>query len=141
VGIAFVGLLVARQFYLVNPELPDQLRQRFRALYTTLLNKYWVDEIYDALIVNRVKGLGTFLARFDLGVIDGGVNGSAWLTRLTASVSGFLDYWVVDFAVRRSDLVYYLSYPLRRMQTGMVQNYAAFAVAGILLLVTYFLVR
>src|SRR4030095_5250692 len=82
VGLAFVGLLVARQFYLVNPGLPDQLRQRFRALYTTLLNKYWVDEIYDALIVNRVKGLGTFLARFDLGVIDGGVNGSAWLTRL-----------------------------------------------------------
>src|SRR5262245_5328986 len=141
VGIATVGFLLARQFYLVNTELPEKLMTRFRGLYTTLLNKYWVDEIYDALIVNRTKGLGTLLARFDLGVIDGGVNGSAWLTRLTASVSGFLDFWVVDFAVRRSDLIYYLSYPMRRMQTGIIQNYAAYTVAGILLLVSYFVMR
>ncbi len=119
VAIALAGLMLARQFYLANPALPENLMNRFRGLYTTLLNKYWVDEIYDALIVNRTKGLGTLLARFDLGVIDGGVNGSAWLTRTTASVSGFLDFWVVDFAVRRSDLIYYLSYPIRRMQTGV----------------------
>ncbi len=141
VGIATVGLLVARQFYLTNPALPENLMNRFRGLYTTLLNKYWVDEIYDALIVNRTKGLGTLLGRFDLGVIDGGVNGSAWLTRLTASVSGFLDFWVVDFAVRRSDLIYYLSYPMRRLQTGVIQNYAAFTVGGILLLVSYFVMK
>ena len=141
VGIATVGLLVARQFYLTNPALPENLMNRFRGLHTTLLNKYWVDEIYDALIVNRTKGLGTLLGRFDLGVIDGGVNGSAWLTRLTASVSGFLDFWVVDFAVRRSDLIYYLSYPMRRLQTGVIQNYAAFTVGGILLLVSYFVMR
>ena len=141
VGIATVGLLVARQFYLTNPALPENLMNRFRGLHTTLLNKYWVDEIYDALIVNRTKGLGTLLGRFDLGVIDGGVNGSAWLTRLTASISGFLDFWVVDFAVRRSDLIYYLSYPMRRLQTGVIQNYAAFTVGGILLLVSYFVMK
>ena len=141
VAIALAGLMLARQFYLANPALPENLMNRFRGLYTTLLNKYWVDEIYDALIVNRTKGLGTLLARFDLGVIDGGVNGSAWLTRATASVSGFLDFWVVDFAVRRSDLIYYLSYPIRRMQTGVVQNYAAYTVGGIVLLVSYFVMR
>jgi NADH-quinone oxidoreductase subunit L len=141
VGVALGGILLARQFYLLDPALPERLMNRFRGLYITLLNKYWVDEIYDTLFVNRAKGLGTFLARFDLNVIDGGVNGSAWLTRLTASISGFLDYWVVDFAVRRSDLFYYLSYPLRRLQTGIIQNYAAFTVAGILLIVTYFFMR
>jgi NADH-quinone oxidoreductase subunit L len=141
VAIALAGLMLARQFYLANPALPENLMNRFRGLYTTLLNKYWVDEIYDALIVNRTKGLGTLLARFDLGVIDGGVNGSAWLTRTTASLSGFLDFWVVDFAVRRSDLIYYLSYPIRRLQTGVVQNYAAFTVGGIVLLVSYFVMR
>ncbi len=114
---------------------------RYRGLYLTLLNKYWVDEIYDALIVNRTKDLGTFLAKFDLRVIDGGVNGSAWLTRLTASVSGFFDYWVVDFAVRRSDLIFYMSYPIRRLQTGIIQNYFAFSIGGIVLLVSYFFLR
>ncbi|PYV39369.1 MAG: NADH-quinone oxidoreductase subunit L [Acidobacteria bacterium] len=137
VGIAAVGLLVAWTFYLKNPALPEKLKTHFRALYITLLNKYWVDEIYDTLFVNRTKDLGNLLARFDLSVIDGGVNGSAWLTRLTASISGFFDYWFVDFAVRRSDLIYYMSYPLRRIQTGIIQNYAALTIAGILLIVSY----
>jgi NADH-quinone oxidoreductase subunit L len=141
VGIALAGLALARAFYLKNPALPERLKTRFRALYITLLNKYWVDEIYDTLFVNRTKELGNFLARFDLSVIDGGVNGSAWLTRLTASVSGFLDYWFVDFAVRRSDLIYYMSYPMRRIQTGIIQNYAALTIAGILLLVSYFFMK
>jgi NADH-quinone oxidoreductase subunit L len=141
VGVALVGLLLARSFYLKNPALPERLMSRYRALYTTLLNKYWVDEIYDTLFVNRTKDLGRLLGSFDLGVVDGIVNGSAWLTRATASVSGFLDYWVVDFAVRRSDLIYYLSYPLRRLQTGLVQNYAAFTIAGILVLVGYFFMK
>jgi hypothetical protein len=43
--------------------------------------------------------------------------------------------------VRRSDLIYYLSYPIRRMQTGVVQNYAAYTVGGIVLLVSYFVMR
>jgi len=141
VAIATVGLMLARSFYLKNPALPEKLRNRFHSIYITLLNKYWVDELYDALFVNRVKGIGTLLSRFDLRVIDGGVNGSASLTRLTASISGFLDFWLVDFAVRRSDLIYYLSYPMRRLQTGLIQNYAAFTIAGILLIVGYFVMK
>ena len=61
--------------------------------------------------------------------------------RQTASISGFFDYWFVDFAVRRSDLIYYLSYPIRRIQTGIIQNYAALTIAGILLIVSYFFMR
>jgi NADH-quinone oxidoreductase subunit L len=141
VGIAFAGLLVARNFYLQNPELPGKLMNRFRSIYITLLNKYWVDEIYDTLFVNRTKDLGNQLARFDSKVIDGGVNGSAGLTRLTASISGFFDYWFVDFAVRRSDLIYYMSYPLRRLQSGIIQNYAALTIAGILLIVSYYFMK
>ena len=140
VGIALVGLLLARSFYLKNPALPERLMTRYRALYDAA-QQVLVDEIYDALFVNRAKDLGNLLAHFDLKVVDGAVNGSAWLTRLTASVSGFLDYWLVDFAVRRSDLIYYLSYPLRRIQTGIVQNYAAFTIGGILVLVSYFFMR
>ena len=74
---------------------------------------------------------------FDNAVVDGAVNGSAWLTRVTASISGFFDYWFVDLAVRRSDLIYYFSFPLRRIQTGVIQNYAALTIGGILLIVGY----
>jgi NADH-quinone oxidoreductase subunit L len=141
VGVALMGWWLAYSFYLKNPAWPERLMTRYRKLYLTLLNKYWVDEIYDMLFVNRTKDLGNFLSQFDLKVIDGGVNGSAFMTQLTGSISGFIDYWVVDFAVRRSDLIYYLSYPLRRIQTGVVQNYAAMTVAGILMIVCYFLLR
>ena len=139
VATALFGLWLARRFYLTHPALPERLMLRFRHTYTTLLNKYWVDELYDLLFVNRTKDLANRLAGFDNRVVDGAVNGSAWLTRLTASVSGFFDYWIVDLAVRRSDLIYYLSFPLRRIQTGVIQTYAALTIGGILLIVGYFI--
>ena len=139
VAIALSGLWLARRFYLTHPALPEQLMSRFKHTYTTLLNKYWVDEVYDLLFVNRTKDLANRLAGFDDRVVDGAVNGSAWLTRLAASVSGFFDYWIVDLAVRRSDLIYYLSFPLRRIQTGVIQTYAALTIGGILVIVGYFI--
>ncbi len=139
VAIALSGLWLARRFYLTHPALPEQLMSRFKHTYTTLLNKYWVDEVYDLLFVNRTKDLANRLAGFDDRVVDGAVNGSAWLTRLAASVSGFFDYWFVDLAVRRSDLIYYLSFPLRRIQTGVIQTYAALTIGGILVIVGYFI--
>jgi NADH-quinone oxidoreductase subunit L len=139
VAVALFGLWLARHFYLTQPAVPERLMSRFKHVYTTLLNKYWVDELYDLLFVNRTKELANRLAGFDNSVVDGAVNGSAWLTRLTASVSGFFDYWIVDLAVRRSDLIYYLSFPLRRIQTGVIQTYAALTIGGILLIVGYFI--
>ena len=139
VAIAAAGLIIAKYFYLNNPSIPGKLMSYFKHVHTTLLNKYWVDEAYEALIVNRTKALGNGLGRFDNVLVDGAVNGSAWLIRLSGSIFGFLDYWVVDLAVRRSDLIYYLSFPLRRMQTGIIQNYAALAIGGILLIVGYFM--
>jgi NADH:ubiquinone oxidoreductase subunit 5 (subunit L)/multisubunit Na+/H+ antiporter MnhA subunit len=126
---------------LKDESIPDKLADGFEGVYKTLYSKYWVDELYDTLFVNRIKGLGTRLARFDLVVIDGGVNGSAWMTRTIASISGFFDYWFVDGAVRSSAIIYYLSYPVRWLQTGRIQNYFAMALAGMLLLTVYFLFR
>ena len=141
IAIATGGLLFARHLYITNPTLPEKLSIQFKHTYTTLLNKYWIDEIYDLLFVNRTKGLGTKLGSFDQRIVDGLVNGSAWLTRALASLSGFFDHWFVDFAVRRSDLIYYLSFPLRRIQTGVIQNYMALAIAGILVIIGYFAIN
>ena len=62
-----------------------------------------MDEIYDALFVNRTKDLGTALWAFDRTIIDGaGVNGVGWLTRLISRISALWDAWIVDGIVNLS---------------------------------------
>jgi len=114
VGVALVGLLLARSFYLKNPALPERLMSRYRALYTTLLNKYWVDEIYDTLIVRPFKVLSTYLLwKFcDQTVIDGIVNGTARAVRSGGGV-------------------------LRKIQSGSTRSYAGWILLGAVVIVFY----
>ena len=118
-------------------------RIRFGPSITVLLNKYYVDELYDALIVNRAKNLGNgFLRPSITSVIDGGVNGSAWLTRTTAEGTRRWDIWVIDgFVNLMAFMVRLMSYPVRMVQTGLVQSYALMIVLGLLGFVAYYLVR
>jgi NADH-quinone oxidoreductase subunit L len=73
-AVAFLGWLFAHILYFAKPELPARLATRLRGLYVLIKNKYWIDEVYAALIVAPVL----FLARWILGVlidrvvIDGG---------------------------------------------------------------------
>jgi len=93
------------------------MAERQRALYTFVLNKYYVDELYDILFVNSLKRLGTGLWRgFDDFVIDGTVNGIAYLVGWISSVG-------------------------RKVQTGFVQNYAFSMVIGGVILAAYYIVR
>ena len=56
--------------------------RRGRVFTKLLLNKYYVDEIYDALFVNRIKDLSIALGLVDAKIIDGiGVDGAGWLSR------------------------------------------------------------
>ena len=99
--------------------------RRLPALHRVLLHKYYVDEIYDALFVNRVKDLGSMLAAFDLGVVDGGVNGAGWTTRMSAELSRLWDTWIIDGLVNVLAFgIKFLSWPAKFVQTGVVQNYA-----------------
>jgi NADH-quinone oxidoreductase subunit L len=108
-----------------------------------LANKWYVDEIYDFLFVNGLaKGGGRLMGRFDQKVVDGGVNGLSWLTRWYAKFLGAWDYWVVDGTVRLVGFVVKaLSYPVRIVQTGYVQTYALFIVAGLLVMFGYYVTR
>jgi NADH-quinone oxidoreductase subunit L len=143
VATAIAGILIARYFYLIRTEIPDRLEKRFKPLYTTLLNKWYVDEIYDFLFVNGLsKGGGTLLARFDLAVVDGGVNGAGWLTRFTSKLSMWWDTWIIDGFVRFTSFsVKMLSYPVCILQTGRVQAYALFVVFGVLAIFGYYAAR
>jgi len=117
VVIALIGIGIAYFLYLKNPALPKMLAQRWRGLYQLVSNKYYVDELYQVLFVNSLKNLGRGLWKgFDDLVIDGTVNGIAYL-------------------------IGWLSGVMRKVQTGLVQNYAFSMVLGGLILVIYYIVR
>jgi len=76
--IGLAGIFLAWQFYVKRPDLPAKAGARAGVFYRAALNKYWIDEIYFALIINPVRALGRGLWRWvDTAVIDGFVNGSA----------------------------------------------------------------
>jgi len=92
--------------------------------------------------VNRVKNVGNAFAAFDLGVIDGGVNGAGWLTRMSGEASRYWDTWVIDGLVNvTAFVVKVLSYPVRVIQTGLVQNYAWMITLGVLIFMVYYFVH
>jgi NADH-quinone oxidoreductase subunit L len=76
--IALAGIGWAYAWYVKSPDKAEALRQKFPGLYNLLLNKYWIDELYDAVVVNPLVKISTAVYRyFDLGVVDGAANGLA----------------------------------------------------------------
>ena len=72
VAVATLGILAARHLWLARPELPQRIAAQLQAPYTILRNRYWVDELYDALVVRPYNALSRFAWRVvDEGLIDG----------------------------------------------------------------------
>jgi NADH-quinone oxidoreductase subunit L len=141
VGLALTGIFFAKRMF-DRKRAGDAMEKRLGSwLHRILYNKYYVDEIYGALFIDGfAKGGGTALSSFDAKVIDGGVNGAGWLTRATSTVTIWWDTWIVDGSVRlMAFLIKFASYPMRMLQTGMVQNYAFFLVTGVMVILTYYL--
>jgi NADH-quinone oxidoreductase subunit L len=140
VAIALVGFYIAFSTYYKKSDRADRVSAQFKGLYTALSNKWYVDEIYDALFVNRAKDLGTGLWKFDSTVVDGVVNGAASSTVQSALGSGWWDRWIVDGLVRFvGGFLRTFSSFLRLVQTGYAQNYALVMVLGVLILIGYVL--
>jgi NADH-quinone oxidoreductase subunit L len=113
VGIAALGIGIAYRFY-KGPEAfarPRQLAERFSLAYKLILNKYWVDEIYDAVIVRPIRMVsdGVLWRIVDVRIIDGIVNALGGLTKA-------------------------FSYVFRFAQSGYVQTYVLVVVLGVLFL-------
>jgi NADH-quinone oxidoreductase subunit L len=108
------GFAVAFLFYIVSPALPRRLAESQRPLYLFLLNKWYFDEIYDALIVRPLRALGRLLWKGGDGkIIDGGINGLA--------------LGIIPFFTRLAG----------RAQSGYIFHYAFAMVMGIVVLVTW----
>jgi NADH-quinone oxidoreductase subunit L len=114
---AFSGIALAYLFYLRSPATPENLARRFHGVYETLLNKYWVDEVYGTTVVAGTVALANgFWKLVDVLVIDGMVNGVGSFVRSQSAI------W-------------------RRVQTGNVQHYALTFLVGVIVVVAYFLLR
>jgi NADH-quinone oxidoreductase subunit L len=138
--VAGAGIFVARYFYLNRPDLPVRLAERWRGLYRLLLNKYYVDELYNATVVDGTSRSARGLWTFDARVIDGAVNAWGSTTQIAAWFSHMVDKYVVDGVV---NFVGWSagegSYGLRRLQTGLVQNYALMMLVGVFVFLTVYL--
>ena len=141
--VAAVGIGLGFLFYIRNPRLPDTWAARLGSLYRASYNKYWIDEFYGWAFTRRTMDLARGVFAFDSKVIDGGVNGSAWMTRLSSLITGGADKYVVDGLVNAiGNFVVRLMSPIvRAAQTGFTQNYALVMVIGLLIAVAFYLFK
>ncbi len=136
IAIAAGGIFLAYHFYVRNPAAVGRITERYRALHSFVFRKYYVDELYDALFVNRTKDLANACFFVDSKFVDGAVNGTALTTKGTATVSGLFDKYVVDGLV---NLIGWVNMVLNQvatsLQTGLIQRYALGAVFGIVVFI------
>jgi NADH-quinone oxidoreductase subunit L len=129
------AMLLAWWIYKVDPSWSraKAFVARFPNLFRWVNAKYYVDEFYDAAIIEPIKRFSAQLWSFDTWVVDGMVNGAARATLIWAELMNWVDEYLVDGAV---DLVEYFvqetSGVFRGLQTGRVQNYAFVMFIGFL---------
>jgi NADH-quinone oxidoreductase subunit L len=134
--------LAARAYGKADKGYTEPIAAAAPPLYNTLLNKYYVDEGYDYLFTGRrkvgdvrlgVMGAGEASSWFDANVVDGAVNAAGWITRTSATFSGWWDKWIIDGIGVNGPaiLARMLSYPARLFEWGLVQWYALVMTAGL----------
>ena len=116
--IALVGIGIAAFIWLKRREIAASMARSFSGLYTLLLNKYYVDEVYDATIVTPLVAFSRegLWRGFDVRVIDAAVNGAGTIVAGSA--------WT-----------------MRQLQTGSVRAYASSLFVGVVLILGYYLWR
>ena len=140
VAVGLAGIAFAYFIYIKMPRRANDLYLRFPGAYRILWNKYYVDELYDALFVNRTKDAGDALWVIDDALVDGIVNGTGNSTKRSASASVAFDDMVVDGAVNAvGDELTRSSRIFRGWQTGYVQNYALIIALGIFVIISAYL--
>ncbi len=144
VAVAGAGIFCAWSIYGGTKALAAGARcaARFPTLHRVLLNKYYVDEFYDATVVKGTWAAARSLFRFDAGFIDGLiVIGIRNVTVTLSLLSGFFDKYFVDGLV---NLIGWLSRFgskfFRSLQTGIVSQYAMVMAVGMFVLVFFFIV-
>ena len=138
--VAVAGMASAWYLYLVRPDLPGRFVRRWRGAHALLCNQFYVDELYDATIVRGTLRSARGLRVVDRRVVDAAIDGLASLTQVGAWVSHMIDKYLVDAVVNgMARGAGRGSFLIRRLQTGLVQNYALLMVFGVVAFLTLYL--
>jgi NADH-quinone oxidoreductase subunit L len=115
VGAGGLGIFLAFRSYLWQPAIATSLQERFQGLHRLLLNKWWVDELYDNVVVRPFMAISRWLWKFwDVKIVDGMVNG-------------------VGYSLEAGSAI------LKLFQTGFVGTYALWITLGVVALFLHFL--
>jgi NADH-quinone oxidoreductase subunit L len=106
--VAILGIFLAYAMYIKKWISAAKIGAAFKPVYTTLLNKYWLDNLYENVIVKTIlyNGIFKWMAMFDSSVVDGTVNGAASATSGAGSA-------------------------MRKLQTGQTQLYVLTMAIGV----------
>jgi len=117
-GIAVLGILIAFGVWVRKRVIAERFAETYPGLHRLLLNKYYIDELYDASVVQPIKVISRdgLWRGFDVNVIDGLVNGAGRVVETGAAT-------------------------LRRVQTGSVRAYAGSIFVGVIVILGYYLWR
>ena len=129
------GIFLAWLFYLAIPSIPKKLGEVLRPLYLASNQKLWFDELYQATVIRGWYALSRGLNLFDARVVDGAVNAAGIGTLRLGDLKNWIDIHIVDGIVNGVGRVTRaLSSVLRKIQTGLVQNYLIFSFLGVLII-------
>jgi NADH-quinone oxidoreductase subunit L len=112
--LAVAGVVLSYYMYIINPALPAAIKRSVQPIYNLLDNKYYLDWFNENVLARGARALGGLLWENDKKVIDGTlVNGSWKIVRVFSNIA-------------------------RKFQTGYIYHYAFSMIAGVFLLMTYF---
>ncbi len=128
---AAAGVLLAALLYLKPLISPAVIARLAGPVYTFLVNRWYVDELYRAMFVLPTLQLARLISWVDRQLIDGLINGLAWTARQVAGIDAWFDRTVVDGLVNAAArITWNTGLEFRRLQTGRLRQYVMFIVVG-----------
>ena len=136
VGVATAGILLALLRYGFKVQLlPAEVRALLKPVYRVVHCKYYVDELYEKVLINPALALARAAFRFDQKAIDGAVNGAGSTGLSLSRLKEWFDNAVVDRLVNAlGGAIGWAGAHLRLVQTGLVQNYLLVAFGSAVIL-------
>ena len=136
--VALLGIFVAWRLYVKKRPDPARIVTGLGEVYHAVASKYWIDELVNATVIRLTIGLALLQKWIDENIVDGLVNGVGILTRTLGFGSAWFDLRVVDGSVNGVGATTQAFGSVARLfQTGRVQQYVSFAVAGGVLLAAW----
>jgi NADH-quinone oxidoreductase subunit L len=135
---ATVGFVAARAVYKDNRNEAALLAMigRWKGVWTVVYNKYYVDELYEVIVLRPAARVASAFSWFDGKILDGLVHAVAGVTKVFANLDGAIDKYLVDGAVNGvASVIGWAGGSLRLLQTGRIQTYLYGALGGALVVV------